>query len=587
MNTRLGYVKATLSAFVLIGTACAPVAPAPAAAPTNAAPGAGPTLVVAPAATTADQPKPGGRLIVGDGSDSKTLQPVISTDTSSSLVWARMYETLIDVDPKTGSPVPRLAEKFEVSPDSKTMTFTLRDGLQWSDGSAFSGDDFAFTVEAVMRSKRTVRKSIFQDIIGAKDYRDGKAESISGIKVDGKTITVQLETAFCPGLINIGGFAIIPRSVFGKYMDPKDASKNIDDAAENSAPTLAMGPFKFKEWVPNDHITLVRNDKFFGGLAYLDEWVRRVYPDANALAAALKTGEIDLGSIEAKDFDTLRAVTTLNVMEYPNNGFTYIGWNELRGGKEFFQNKAIRQALAYGLNMDLVIDKVLFGHGQKMVAHTPPTSWAYDSTGLNDYKYDPAKAEQLLDQAGFAKGADGIRQHNGQPLEFTLITNSGNTIRETLIQIAAEQYKQIGVNVTPRTEAFEALVERTDHSKDPTYGEQGGRDVDAWVSGWALGADPDAYSIWHSSQIQGGFDDTGYKNADVDKALQDGRTKCAQADRQAAYKVLNKQLNEDQPYNFGYSANNLLVASTRVQGIEPGSYSRFAQWNINKWWVKP
>ncbi len=530
MNTRLGYVKATLSAFVLIGTACAPVAPAHVAAPTNAAPGAGQTLVVAPAATTADQPKPGGRLIVGDGSDSKTLQPVISTDTSSSLVWARMYETLIDVDPKTGSPVPRLAEKFEVSPDSKTMTFTLRDGLQWSDGSAFSGDDFAFTVEAVMRSKRTVRKSIFQDIIGAKDYRDGKAESISGIKVDGKTITVQLETAFCPGLINIGGFAIIPRSVFGKYMDPKDASKNIDDAAENSAPTLAMGPFKFKEWVPNDHITLVRNDKFFGGLAYLDEWVRRVYPDANALAAALKTGEIDLGSIEAKDFDALRAVTTLNVMEYPNNGFTYLGWNELRGGKEFFQNKAVRQALAYGLNMDLVIDKVLFGHGQKMVAHTPPTSWAYDSTGLNDYKYDPAKAEQLLDQAGFAKGADGIRQHNGQPLEFTLITNSGNTIRETLIQIAAEQYKQIGVNVTPRTEAFEALVERTDHSKDPTYGEQGG-------------------------------------------------------DRQAAYKVLNKQLNEDQPYNFGYSANNLLVASTRVQGIEPGSYSRFAQWNINKWWV--
>src|SRR6266851_1376845 len=144
MNTRLGHVKATLSAFVLIGTACAPVAPAPAAAPTNAATGAGPTLVVAPAATTADQPKPGGRLIVGDGSDSKTLQPVISTDTSSSLVWARMYETLIDVDPMTGSPVPRLAEKFEVSPDSKTMTFTLRDGLQWSDGSAFSGDDFAF-----------------------------------------------------------------------------------------------------------------------------------------------------------------------------------------------------------------------------------------------------------------------------------------------------------------------------------------------------------------------------------------------------------------------------------------------------------
>src|SRR5258708_18615624 len=177
MPRRLGNGKAALSAIVIIGPACAPGAPAPAAGPTSVVPAAGRTSAAVP--TTADQPKAGGRLIVGDQSDSKTLQPVISTDTSSSLVWARMYETLIDVDPKTGSPVPRLAEKLEVSPDSKTMTFTLRDGLQWSDGSAFSGDDFAFTVEAVMRSKRTVRKNIFQDIIGAKDYRDGKAESIS------------------------------------------------------------------------------------------------------------------------------------------------------------------------------------------------------------------------------------------------------------------------------------------------------------------------------------------------------------------------------------------------------------------------
>jgi peptide/nickel transport system substrate-binding protein len=578
MDTRLGYARAALSAVLLVATACAPAAPAPGPSVTSVVPGT---------STATDQPRSGGRLIVGDQSDSKTLQPVLSTDTASSLVWARMYYSLIDVDHTTGAPVPSLAEKWEVSPDSKTMTFTLRDGLQWSDGSAFSGDDFAFTVEAVMRSKRTVRKNIFQDIIGAKDYRDGKAESISGIKVDGKTITVQLETAFCPGLINIGGFGVIPKSVFGKYMDPKDATKNVDDASENSAPPLATGPFKLKEWVPNDHITLVRNDKFYAGPAYLDEWVRRVYPDANALAAALKTGEIDLGAIEAKDFDSIKAVSTLNVMEYPTNGYTYIGWNELRGGKEFFQNKTLRQALAYGLNIDLVIDKVLFGHGKKMLAHTPGTSWAYDPSGLNDYKYDAAKAEQLLDQAGYTKGSDGIRQKNGQRIEFTMITNSGNTIRETLIQVAAEQYKQIGVSVTPQTEAFEALIERTDHSKDPTYGEQGGRDVDAWVSGWALGADPDAFSIWHSSQIQGGFDDTAYKNPDVDKALEDGRTKCSQTDRKAAYKVFNKQLNEDQPYNFGFSGNTLLVANKHIQGIDPGSFSRFAQWNVNKWWVKP
>jgi len=579
MQRRVGNPTTALIGLLFFVGACAPVAPP--------APGPAATAIGASTASSAGEPIVGGRVILGDASDSKTLQPVLSTDTSSSLVWGRIYDSLIDVDPKTGAPTGRLAEKWEVSPDNKALTFTLRDGLKWSDGSAFSGDDFKFTAEAVMRSKRTVRKNIFQDIVGAKEFRDGQADSISGIKVDGRVITVQLDTAYCPALTSIGGFGIIPKSVFGKYMDPKDASKNLDDAPENTAPPLSMGPFKFKEWVPNDHITLVRNDNFFGGKPYLEEWVRKVYPDANAMTAAVKTGEIDVGPIEAKDFDDVKAVDSLQLFEYPNNGYTYIGWNELRGGKEFFQNKAVRQALAYGLDMDLVIQKILFGHGQKMLSHTPPTSWAFDLAGLNDYKYDPAKAEQLLEGEGFTRGADGVRQKGGQKLAFTLITNSGNKTREALIQIAAEQYKLIGVSVEPQTESFEALVERTDHSKDPVYGEQGGRDVDAWVSGWALGVDPDAYSIWHSTSIKGSFNDTAYTNSDVDAALVDGRTRCSLDDRKAAYKIFNARLNEDQPYNFGYSANSLLAANKRVQGISPGSYTRYAQWNIDKWWVKP
>jgi peptide/nickel transport system substrate-binding protein len=226
-----------------------------------------------------------------------------------------------------------------------------------------------------------------------------------------------------------------------------------------------------------------------------------------------------------------------------------------------------------------------------MLAHTPPTSWAYDASGLFDYAYDPATAEQLLEQDGWSTGPDGIRQKGDQRLEFALLTNAGNKTRETLIQIAAEQYKQIGVSVHPQTESFEALTARTDHSKDATYGDRGGRDIDAWVSGWALGADPDSYAIWHSSSIQGAFNDVGYKSPDVDKALVDGRTQCTDAARKVAYSELNKQLNQDQPYNFGYSANFLVAANSKVQGIKPGSFVRnssapYAQWNIDTWWLK-
>lgn len=595
-----GRILSTLIASMLVAVACGPAAgPAPsaptsppAAATTSNTNQPAPVTATAPsvpgptAAARSGQPTKGGRIIYGSFADAKTLNPVLSDDVNSNDVWMRIYETLILPDPKTGQPMPRLAEKFENSADNKTFTFTLRDGLKWSDGSAFSGEDFKFTAQAVMRSKKTVRKNIFQDIVGARDYADGKAGEISGITVDGNTVTVQMSAPFCPALTQIGNFGIIPRSVFGKYFDPSDASKNLDDAPENNNPPIAMGPFKFKEWLPNDHITLVRNDLFFGGPANLDEWNLKVYPNQTALTAALKIGELDAGTIEPKDLADLQQVSTLAFHTWQSLGYTYIGWNELRGGKEFFQDKAVRQALSYGLNMDQVIDKILFGQGTKMVASMPPVSWAYDASGLNMYLYDAAKAQQLLESDGWAKGADGVYARDGKPLAFDIYTNSGNNVRETLLQVAAEQYKQIGVNVTPKTESFEALVDRLNKSKDPTYGDQGGHDFDAVILGWSLATDPDPYSIWHSSQIGTGNNFVSYKSPDADKVIVEGRTNCGQAERKAAYNTFNKIVNEDQPYNFGFAPNVLYFVNKKFQGIDPGPYSRIAFWNIEKWSIQ-
>lgn len=546
-------VLVALAAAALVATACAPAGP--------------------PTGAPVDQPKPGGRVIVASFADAKVLNPVLSNDVPSVEVHSKLYESLLTVDPNTGEPKANLAASFEVSADSKTYSFTLKDGVTWSDGSAFSGEDFKFTAEAVMRSKATVRKNIFQDIVGAKEFGEGKAEGITGIKVEGKKITIEFTKAFCPALINVAGFGIIPKSVFGKYMDPKDATKNVDQAAENTKPTISIGAFLFKEWIPNDHITLVRNEKYHKGAPLLEEWVYKVVPDATALAAALKTGEADIGSVEAKDRDDLKAAGNLNLFGVPGRGYTYIGWNQLRGGKEtIFQSKKVRQALTYGLNMDAVIEKILLGEGKKQVGHSVPVYWTYDPSGLNDYKFDPKKAEDLLKEDGWTKGADGIYAKGGQKLEFSIVTNSGNKTRETLLQVAVEQYKAIGVSVTPKTESFEALVDRLTKSKDAKYGEQGGHDYDAVIIGWSLGADPDAYSIWHSSQIKGGFDFVGYKSDAIDKALEDGRTMCQRDQRKAAYKTFDKELNENQPYNFGFSQNSLIFVNKKFQGVAPGPF---------------
>jgi peptide/nickel transport system substrate-binding protein len=591
-----GRIVSTLTASMLMLSACGPAGQAtPTAAPAANAPAAtsAPAAQPAPAtkapaapAPAAGQAKPGGRIILGEFADAKTLNPVTVTDVPSDVVTSRIYSSLIAIDPKTGEVGPGLAEKFDFSADGKTLTFQLRDGLKFSDGSPITGDDFKFTVMATLRSKKTNHKNNVDQIAGAKEYISGGADDVSGIKVDGTTITVTLVNPFCPALNQIGGLNIIPKSVFGKYLDPKDASKNLDDAPENNAPPVASGAFTFKEWVPNDHITLVRNDNYWQK-ANIDEWVHKVYPNQDSLTAALKVGEVDMAQFDPKDVQDMQSVSSVQVFKYLNLGYTYIGWNQLRGGKEFLQSKAVRQALTYGLNVEQVVDKVLFGEGVKMVAHTPPVSWAYDPSGLNDYKYDPAKAEQLLQQDGWAKGSDGIYAKGGQKLEFSIITNAGNVIRETFIQVAAEQYRQIGVSVEPKTESFEALVDRINTSKDPTYGDQGGHDFDADVIGWSLTADPDMYSIWDSNSTHASENNyIQYKNPDLDKAIEDSRTHCAQADRKAAIHTADTILNDQQPYNFGFAQNVLLGVSKKVQNIDPGPFARQGQAKPETWFIQ-
>jgi peptide/nickel transport system substrate-binding protein len=592
-----GRLLAVFATSLLVVAACSQApAPSPPSTTTTTATSSAPTLVGQPtsapavpgptiAATTAE-PKTGGRIILGDITDIKTLNPVLVTDVASDVVTSRVFAGLLTVDAKTGEVQPNLAEKYDFSSDGKTLTFQLRDGLKFSDGSPLTGDDFTFSVMALLRSKKTNHKNNVDQIVGAREFIDGTASDISGISVDGNTISVNMVNAFCPALTQIGTLQVIPKSVYGKYIDPSDPSKNLDDAPENNAPPVASGAFTFKEWVPNDHVTLARNDNYWQP-AKLDEWVHKDYPNRDALTAALKVGEVDMSVFDPKDLQDMQQVNTVQVFKWPELGYTYIGWNQLRGGKEFLQDKAVRQALTYGLNVQQVVDKVLFGEGVKMVGQIPPVSWAYDPAGLNTYDFDPAKAEQLLQDDGWSKGDDGVYAKDGQRLSFTLMTNAGNVIRETFIQVAAEQYKQIGVDAQPKTESFEALVDRFNKSKDPQYGDQGGHDFDAIVIGWSLTADPDMYSIWDSNATHSGENNAiQYKNPDLDKAIDDSRTHCGQAERKDAFKRANTILNEEQPYNFGFAVDTLFGVNKRVQNVDPGPYSRLGQAKPETWWVQ-
>lgn len=572
-HLRIWRAFSVVGAVALVLGACAPSSPAG-------------EQSAAPAASAAAAVQKGGRIVEGTFSDIKTMQPILVADTASGRVTDLQYDGLISADAKNGEPKPNMA-KFTVSPDGLAYTYEIDPKAVWSDGKPVIAEDYLTAKKLVAKSKLTVRKSLFKDVKGFQDYVDGKATSISGVQVDSanpKKFTVTLTQVSCDAIFQVSNY-VVPTQVFGKYAT--DASKDeIDKAPENTKPEVVSGPFKLKEWRQGDQVILTRNDTYWKGAPNVDEYVYKVVADSTVLAAQLKTGELNFGSIEPKDLADMQTQENLKITKVQQLGYTYIGWRTDSKSVPALGDKKVRQALAYGLNMDDVIKAVLFGEGVKQVAHHVPVQWAYpDPKVLSPYSYDPKKAEDLIQQAGYKKNASGIYEKDGKPISFTIRTNAGNKSRETLAQIAAEQYKKIGIDAKTNFEQFQGLVDKLT-AGDPS--------IEAVIIGWSLGTSVDPFSIWHSSQIpdpatkKTGFGFTAFKSADLDKAIEEGRNPsngdCSIPTRKKNYETFNKILNDEQPYNFGFSSNTLYVTPKNLQNFDPGSFSQL--WNVEQWWFK-
>ena len=570
---------AVASALALTAAACGP---------TTTPAGVSPTVA---ATAAADQPATGGRVIWGSFSDIQRLNPATSNDATSSLVQGgagapMIYDSLVFIDPKTAEVKPELGT-WKVSADGLTFDWTIDAKANWSDGKPITGKDWLARVKMQGRSKVTPNKSTFNDIEGYQDYASGKATDISGIKIDAadpKKFSVKFTRVFCPAMVTVFGSVPLPEHVFGKYINDTDVNVVVDEAPENNAPPVASGPFKFKEWRKGDQVILVRNDNYFKGAPYIDEFVLKVVADTNVLAAQLKTGELTAGTITPTDIAGFQGEDRLKMYKWQANSYTYIGWRGNNPNVGFLADKRVRQALSYGVDTAAVVQSVLLGEGAKQIQHHPNVSWAAaPEKDLSAYNYDKAKAEELLKQAGFAKGADGIFAKDGKPLAISIVTNQGNKTRETFLQVATEQYKQIGVKITPKVEAFESLVPKLTG---------GSAEIEAVIIGWSLSADPDSFTIWHSSNVasptKAGNNFVGYANPEVDKLIEQGRNgpDCSQAARQKVYQQMNKILNDDAPYMFGFSPKTIMVADGRIQGIDPGTFNLYGLWNINTWWFK-
>lgn len=400
-----------------------------------------------------------------------------------------------------------------------------------------------------------------------------------------KHFTVRFSAVFCPSLYAVFGVAPIPAHVFARYLGEAPDKSTIDEAAENLAPAVASGPFRFESWKKGERLDLTRNERYFEGAPLLDGFSFKVVSDASAYAALSRDNELDLALIEPKDADAA-ARRGVVVRAYPAASYTAFAWN-LRTGTPALRDVRVRQALAHAIDVDGFISSTLFGHGRRAQQHHLSGTWpAAQASSLTRYMHDTTAAAALLLQAGFTRGSDEIFAKDGKPLALVLYTNAGNKARETFLQMTVEQLGRFGVKAEARLEQLDTLVERLG---------TGSAEGDGWLISWALGPEPDPYGLWHSSQIPdpakrtAGLNVSGFSSADLDKAIDAGRSPqlaagCDQPARAQRYETFNRLLNMQQPYLFAFTPDTLLASPPTLRGLAAGTYSPYA--DVQRWWLE-
>jgi peptide/nickel transport system substrate-binding protein len=446
-----------------------------------------------------------------------TMDPQVTNFDSTIRVTLNICEPLV-WEPEPGKFVPGLAESWEISPDAKTYTFKLKQGVKFHDGTPFNGDAVKFTLDRVIDPATKAGQS--HDQLGPYDHTE---------VVDDHTVKVIMKQGYAPLLTNLNGYLGI--------VSPTAAKK---DPAAFARHPVGTGPFMFKEWVPKDHIALVKNpdynwgSSFFKhtGPAYLDQVIFKIIPEPSVRTGALKSGEIQYADdIDPLEYEALKGDPKFVVIEKGQPGSGWV-WLLNTTSKGPISDPQVRLAIEYGIDRE-GLNKSVF-QGLNKVAFSPlmqPT-FGYDASTEQIYSFDPDKAKQILDAAGWKAGADGIREKGGQKLaiDFPIISRPNDKAMAESIQASLRDVG-IDVKVTP--------VERaayTDLRKQNKY--------DAGFMWFSYG-DPDVLrTIFHSANVEA-FNRARYQVPEVDKMLEDAAATTDSAKRTQLYAQIQQRVLKD------------------------------------------
>jgi len=398
-----------------------------------------------------------------------------------------------------------------------SITFKLRKDVRWHDGEPFTSADVKFTYDKIMDEKtQTVRRPMFE-LVKAVDTPDPY------------TVVVTYKRPFAPCLES-WAMDIIPKHL----LDNTD----INTSAFNRRPT-GTGAFKFAEWRSDELISVVANDDYFQGRPALDRISWRIIPETSLRMLEFRTEGVDYDGVEPFEYEGMSKNSRFKVYERLSNAYTYIGWNQKR---DIFKDKRVRRALTMAVNREEIVKYVLYDLGVVATGPFPPNMWYYNPR-VKALPYDLEQSKALLSEAGWEDtDGDGFLDKDGKRFEFDLITNNGNQQRMDIVVLVQRQLKKLGIDVHTYLYEWSAFIK---NKINP-------RDFEACILGWSLSYDPDSYEIWHSSQIEKGFNFTAYSNPEVDRLLVEGRTEFDREKRKQIYFKIHELIAEDQPYTFLY-----------------------------------
>lgn len=498
-----------------------------------------------------EAPVTGGILRVAADSEPSNLNPAIVASNGVFFVASKVIEPLAEMSYDPPGLTPVLATEWSGSEDGLSVTFKLREGVTWHDGTPFTAADVAFSAVEVWSKLQNLGRVTFRDLNAAETPDDHTV-----ILKFANPIPLQLVLNALPALT-----AVLPKHLY----EGTDIATN-----PHNEQLVGTGPFRFKEHQPGQYYLLERNPDYWGApLPYLDQIVYTVLPDRGAIAAAHEAGELDLSAFSAvplADLERLGAVPGIEVVTGGYEGITYYAMIEINHRRAELADVRVRRAIRHAVDPQFIVDTIFHGYATAATGPVPHTAGDFYTADVPAYDYDPAKAEALLDEAGYPKDADGWRfalRIRPAPF-FEQTVQTGDYLRQ--------QLRAIGIDaeiVSADTPGHIKAV-YTDHDFDLSIGPPVYRN-DPAISTTILYISGVPASVPFSNQY-------GYADPEMDEIINKAAVELDPEARIALYRDFQVKAQTDLPIIPLVEFTFITVASSRVQNVATNP-----RWATSNW----